>query len=471
MKLRAAATLTTLVALTGLYVHAMPVAAATPKVDAKTHDKAVELLGKGVGFRTVMGQGQVPAYAQYLADQLKAGGFAAEDVQVQRHGDTAALVARYRGTGGKRPMLLSAHMDVVEAKPADWTRDPFKLITEGGYFYGRGVYDNKFDVSVIVATLLRLKAEGFKPSRDIILALSGDEETAMVTTRALSKQFPDAELLLNGDAGGGTLAANDKPVAYNLQAAEKTYATVTIEVTNPGGHSSRPHADNAIYDLATALDKLAAYQFPAQADELTRAFFRATGKQTAGALGQAMLRFAEDPKDAEAIKVIGADPEYVGMIRTTCVATMLSGGHAENALPQRATATVNCRIFPGVAVEDVRRQIADVVIDPAAKHPAKVEIIGEPTQSPASPLREDVMQAVRKAVDRRQPGLPIVPQMSPGATDSLHFRAEGIPSYGVSGLYMRPTDDFAHGLNERVPVSALDPDLDHWHVILTELGR
>jgi carboxypeptidase PM20D1 len=235
--------------------------------------------------------------------------------------------------------------------------------------------------------------------------------------------------------------------------------------------TSRPHAENAIYDLAKALDKLAAYQFPAQADELTRAFFRATGKQTAGALGQAMLRFAEDPKDAEAIKVIGADPEYVGMIRTTCVATMLSGGHAENALPQRATATVNCRIFPGVAVEDVRRQIADVVIDPAAKYPAKVEIIGDPTQSPASPLREDVMAAVRKAVNRRQPGLPIVPQMSPGATDSLHFRAEGIPSYGVSGLYMRPTDDFAHGLNERVPVSALDPDLDHWHTLLTELGR
>ncbi|HEY5849789.1 MAG TPA: M20/M25/M40 family metallo-hydrolase [Lysobacter sp.] len=468
MKLRAAATL---IALSGLYGHALPADAATAAVDAKTHDKAVELLGKGVGFRTVMGQGQVPAYAQYLAAQLKAGGFAADDVQVQMHGDTAALVARYRGTGQKRPVILSAHMDVVEAKPEDWTRDPFKLVTEGGYYYGRGVLDNKFDVSVIIATLLRLKAEGFKPSRDIILALSGDEETGMVTTRALSKQFPDAELLLNGDAGGGTLAATGKPVAYNLQAAEKTYATVTIEVTNPGGHSSRPHAENAIYDLAGALQKLAAYQFPAQADELTTAFFKATGKQTGGALGQAMLRFADNPKDADAIKVLAADPEYVGMIRTTCVATMLSGGHAENALPQRATATVNCRIFPGVAVEDVRRQIADVVIDPAAKYPPKVEIIGEPTQSPASPLREDVMQAVRKAVDRRQPGLPIVPQMSPGATDSLHFRAAGIPSYGVSGLYMRPTDDFAHGLNERVPVSALDGDLDHWHVLLTEIAR
>lgn len=468
MKLRAA---TTLIVLSGLYGLALPAVAAKPVVDAKTHDKAVELLGKGVGFRTVAGQGQVPAYAEYLAAQLKAGGFAADDVQVQMQGDTAALVARYRGTGGKRPILLSAHMDVVEAKPADWTRDPFKMVTEGGYFYGRGVLDNKFDVSVIVATLLRLKAEGFKPSRDIILALSGDEESAMSTTRALSKQFPDAELLLNGDAGGGTLSASDKPVAYNLQAAEKTYATVTIEVTNPGGHSSRPHAENAIYDLASALQRLAAYQFPAQADELTTAFFKATGKQTAGPLGQAMLRFADNPRDADAIKVLAADPEYVGMIRTTCVATMLSGGHAENALPQRATATVNCRIFPGVAVEDVRRQIADVVIDPSAKYPPKVKIIGEPTQSPASPLRDDVMQAVRKAVDRRQPGLPIVPQMSPGATDSLHFRAEGIPSYGVSGLYMRPSDDFAHGLNERVPVSALDGDLDHWHVLLTELTR
>lgn len=467
MKHRTSVTASVLIALTGLAFQPTGAQAATSTFDASTHAKAVELLEKGVGFRTVQGQGQVPAYAQYLAAQLKAGGFAAEDVQVQPHGETATLVARYRGTGQKRPMLLSAHMDVVEAKPEDWTRDPFKLVTENGYFYGRGVYDNKFDVSVLVATLLRLKAEGFKPSRDIILALSGDEETGMVTTRALSKQFPDAELLLNGDAGGGTLAEDGHAIAYNLQAAEKTYATFNVEVTNPGGHSSRPRADNAIYDLAAALQKLGAYRFPPQADELTRAFFRATGKQTAGELGQAMLRFADNPKDEKAAAVLAADPEYVGMIGTTCVATMLSGGHAENALPQRATATVNCRIFPGDAVEDVRVGIVNAIGNPAAK----VTVVGEPIVSKPSPLRDDVMQAVRKAVDHRQSGLTIVPQMSPGATDSLHFRAAGIPSYGTSGLYMKPSDDFAHGLNERVPVTALDGDLDHWHVLLTELAR
>lgn len=442
--------------------HAAP---ATP--DPATVSTATKILATSVGYRTVMGQGQVPPYARYLADLLVAGGFAPEDVQLQPLGETSALVARYRGTGAKRPILISAHMDVVEADAKDWTRDPFKMVTENGYVFGRGVLDNKFDVAMIVATLLRLKAEGFMPNRDLVLALSGDEETTMLTTRALSRQFPDAEFVLNGDGGGGTLAEDGHAVAYNLQAAEKTYASFTLTVTNPGGHSSRPRADNAIYDLAAALQKLAAFEFPAQSSELTRTYFEATGKQTGGALGEAMQRFARDASDAEAAAVIAANPEYIGNVRTTCVATQLVGGHAENALPQRAVATVNCRIFPGVTVAAVRDTLAGVVGNPSIV----VATVGEPVASDASPLRDDVMGAVRKAIDARYPDLPIVPQMSSGATDSLHFRAAGIASYGVSGIFMKPSDDFAHGLDERVPVSEIAGDLLHWHVLLTELSR
>ena len=426
-----------------------------------------DLLGKIVAMETVKGRGQVPVMAEFLAKKLIDGGFSPEDVKVERFEDTATLVARYRGNGSKRPMLSSNHMDVVEAVPADWTRDPFTMITENGYHFGRGVYDNKLDVALTVSTLLQLKAEGFRPSRDIILVFSGDEETDMRSTQALSTRFPDAEFLLNGDGGGGTLATDSKAVVYGLQTAEKTFATFAISVSNPGGHSSRPRRDNAIYQLAAALQKLAAYEFPAQSSEQTRASFRFTGQQIGGELGKAMLRFADNPNDAAAVAVIAADPEYVGTLRTTCVATLLSGGHAENALPQLATATVNCRIFPGVAVESVRARIAEVIADPQAR----VTEVGKAFASDASPLRDDVVQAVRRAVDANFKGLPVVPGMSSGATDSLYFRAAGIPSYGVSGAYVRPEDDYSHGLNERVPVSTVARGLKHWHVLVTELAK
>lgn len=440
--------------------HAAP--ADTAHVRATT-----DLLGRIVAMNTVKGNAQVPVMAEFLAQKLKDGGFAPEDVTVERIDDTAILVARYRGNGSKRPMLISDHMDVVEAVASDWTRDPFTMVTEDGYHYGRGVYDNKLDVALTVSTLLQLKAEGFQPSRDIILAFSGDEETEMRTTQVLSTRFPDAEFLLNGDGGGGTLASDDKAVVYGLQTAEKTYATFAVSVSNPGGHSSRPRKDNAIYQLAAALQKLSAYEFPAQSTEQTRASFRFTGKQIGGELGKAMLRFADNPNDAEAIARIASDPEYVGTLRTTCVATQLSGGHAENALPQLATAIVNCRIFPGVTVQSVQARLAQVIADPNVK----VAELGKAFSSDASPLRDDVLRAVRMAVDANFKGLPIVPSMSSGATDSLYFRAVGIPSYGVSGAYVRPEDDYSHGLNERVPVSAIARGLKHWHVLLTELAK
>ncbi|MBP7616073.1 MAG: M20/M25/M40 family metallo-hydrolase [Steroidobacteraceae bacterium] len=442
------------VALPGIAV------AATPAADA------LQLLKESVSFRTVEGQSQVPAFAQFLARRLEAGGIPAADIKITPMGETATLVARFRGTGAKRPLVISAHMDVVEARAADWERDPFTPIVENGYLFGRGSDDNKFDLAMIVTTIRQLKAEGFEPARDIILALSGDEETSMRTTRVLAKEFPDAEFVLNGDGGGGKLDKNGNPVVYDLQAGEKTYADFDITFTNPGGHSSRPSGENAIAQLARAIDRIAAYHFPPQRNELTRASLKATGERTSGPLGAAMIRFAETG-DAEAAAELARHPDTVGQIGTTCVPTMLRGGHAHNALPQSATVSVNCRIFPGVSVESVRDRLVEVVADPQAR----VTVLDDPAASDASPLRADIVAAVTRAVHARAPGLPIVPSMSAGATDSLHFRAAGIPSYGVSALFMRSEDSFAHGLNERVPLSAIDGALVQWHVLLTELAK
>jgi acetylornithine deacetylase/succinyl-diaminopimelate desuccinylase-like protein len=445
-----------------LLIATLPAHAATttPSSDA------LDLLAKSISYRTVEGQGQVPAYARFLAGRLEAGGIPSADIAVTPMGETATLVARYRGTGAKRPLVISAHMDVVEARAADWERDPFTPVIENGFLFGRGADDNKFDVAMIVTTILRLKAEGFRPARDIILAFSGDEETDMLTTRALAKQFPDAEFVLNGDGGGGKLDANGKPLVYDLQAGEKTYADFEFTFTNPGGHSSRPSGDNAIAQLARAIVRIAAYRFPPQRNELTRASLTATGQRTPGPVGEAMLRFAETG-DAKAAAELAKHADTVGQIGTTCVPTMLRGGHAHNALPQSATVSVNCRIFPGVSVESVRDRLVEVIADPQVK----VTVLGDPSASDASPLRADIVAAVTKAVHARAPGLPIVPSMSAGATDSLHFRAAGIPSYGVSALFMRSEDAFAHGLNERVPLAAIDGALVQWHSLLTELAQ
>ena len=441
--------------------------AKSPEPDAAQLKQANALLAKIVNIPSVIGRGQVPAVANYLAQQLIQGGFAAEDVKVIPMGETASLTARYRGNGSKRAMLISNHMDVVEAKREDWARDPFSLVEDKDYYFGRGVSDNKFDVAMVIQTLLQLKKEGFSPSRDIILVFSGDEETGMITTAALSKMYPDAEFLINGDGGGGTLSIDHKPLTYSLQTAEKTYASFTLVATNPGGHSSRPRNDNAIYQLADALKKVQAYQFPVMHSETTREYFDFTGKQLGGELGAAMQRFSANPKDLAAIATIAADSDANATLRTTCVATMLSGGHAENALPQRAEATVNCRIFPGVAVDDVQTALKSTIADSKLE----INVIGAPFSSAPSLMRDDIKLAVRKAVDANFPGLPIVPEMSTGATDSQYFRAVGIPSYGASSLYMRNEDGFAHGLNERVPVSATARGLTHWHVLLSELAK
>jgi acetylornithine deacetylase/succinyl-diaminopimelate desuccinylase-like protein len=441
---------------------------AAPAVPAAHEAHANEILKRSIAFRTVEGQKQVPAYAAYLASVLKKAGYADADLEVTPIGETATLVARYRGSDpALKPIVLLGHMDVVEAKASDWQRDPFAAVEEDGYIFGRGSEDNKFDVSMMVAALARLKAEGFRPRRDLILALSGDEETEMATTKVLAQRFKGAELALNGDGGGGLLGTDNQPVYYGLQAGEKTYADFEIEVTDPGGHSSAPTGSNAIYRLAKALDRVSGHQFAPMANELTLASLKAASAQTGGELGAAMARYVANPRDAAAAAAISAKPEYVGQIRTTCVATMVNGGHAQNALPQRATANVNCRIFPGVSIDTVKQELTRVMADPSAT----IKVLDDPAFSDASPLRADVVQAVAKAVKARYPKLGITPSMSAGATDSLHFRAAGVPSYGVSGLFQRAEDSFAHGLNERVPVAAIAPALAHWRSILVDISK
>lgn len=448
-----------------------------PSVHAQDHPQAeaqaLELLKRGIGFRTVAGPGnQTPAYAAYLKQVLVAGGFAERDVEIVPMGDTAYLVARYRGTGkargGAKPLLISGHMDVVEAKPADWTRDPFTAVIENGYVYGRGATDMKYDLSTMVATLIDLKRTGFAPGRDIVLLLSGDEETMMRTAAAQAERFADAELLLNIDGGGGRLDEAGKPLTFGVDGAEKTYADYELTFTNPGGHSSAPRKDNAIYALAHALAKIEAYAFPGQVNEITRASWSAAAAQAEPARAAMIRRFLANQADPEALAALRAEPGLVGQTGTTCVATMVTAGHATNALPQRATANINCRIFPGTPVEEVRKTLERAVGDPALT----IRTLDSGSiASPASPLRPDVMKAVSDAVHARFPGVPVVPAMTSGASDSMWFRAKGVPSYAVSPKFMKDSDDFSHGLNERTPVSEIAPSITYYRSLLTALAR
>ena len=447
---------------------AVRTASAEAPADVRADARAI--FEKIIGMRTSEGLGQVPVLAQYLADRFRAAGFREDDIHILPSGETASLVVRYRGDGtGGRPILLLAHMDVVTAKPEDWQRDPFRLVEENGYFFGRGTLDIKSEVALITATFLRLKAEHFVPTRDLIIAFSGDEETQMATTRELAgkyRELTDAEFALNGDGGGGEFdPETGRPRLYEVQGAEKSYASYELTARNPGGHSSEPRADNAIYELADALKAVQGFSFPVMWNDWTLGSFKAAAAVTPGEEGRAMARFAAKPGDADAAAVLARNPSTVGLTRTTCVATMLKGGHADNALPQSATATVNCRIFPGTSAVEVRDTLQKLVGEQI-----EVKMLGQPFTSPPSPMRDDVLAAAAAAVHASYPGTPIVPGMAAYATDGSVFRVAGIPTYGVSSLFTKSTDDFSHGLNERLAVTAFYAGLDHWYALLKTLA-
>ncbi|HEX6374239.1 MAG TPA: M20/M25/M40 family metallo-hydrolase [Allosphingosinicella sp.] len=431
--------------------------------------QARQIFERVVAFRTAQGHGQVPAMANYLAETLKAGGIPAADIVMLPDGESTAMLVRLPGKDAKaRPILFSSHMDVVDARPEDWERNPFKLIEEDGYFFGRGTGDNKTGVTSLVSTLLRMKAAGHRPQRTLVFAFVGDEETGMATTRLVAAHpwVKNAEFAINTDAGGGALSEDGKPVMYMIQGAEKTYASFRLTARNPGGHSSRPRADNAIYDLAQALIKIRAYEFPAMSNAITRGYFSVLGRVVPGIEGEPARRIAANPNDAEAIAALRRSPGEVGMIATTCVATMLDAGHAENALPQRAAATVNCRIFPGTGVETVRTTLAEVIANPKIS----VEVMGSPVESPVSEPRADVAAAIAKSIHARYPGLPITPYQESGGTDGLVYRPAGIPTYASSGMFYKESNIFFHGLNERLSVKSFYEAIDHIHDLAMDLG-
>ena len=377
------------------------------------------------------------------------------------------LLARWPGSDPKLPpVIVSGHIDVVEAKPADWQRDPFTPVVENGYLYGRGATDMKLDAAMLVATVLDMKRAGYQPRRTIVLAFSGDEETTMKTSAMLAAQLKGGEMVLNIDGGGGLLEENGKPAYFTVSAAEKTYADFKLEVTNPGGHSSAPRKVNAINELAAALVRIGEHRFTPQLSPITKAYFEGVASRQTPELGAAMKAFAADPADGKAIETLAASPAYVGQIGTTCVSTMVSGGHALNALPQRATANINCRIFPGVKPAAVMAELQRVAADPAIKF-TDVSEGSNPTDG--SPLRPDLMGAVKKAIGAVRPGVPVFPAMSAGASDSMHFRAAGVPSYGVSPTFLKESDDFSHGLNERTPVDNIPLAVRYYRSLLSDL--
>src|SRR5437016_640518 len=421
-----------------------------------------------IEINTTDSLGNTPRAARAMAQRLVAAGFPAPDVRVligpdATHGN---LVARYRGTGtGGRPIVVFAHLDVVPARRTDWSVDPFTLLEQDGYFYGRGTTDDKVGDVILVVDFIRLKRAGFRPTRDLILVLTGDEETAGSCIAWLvvkHRDLVDAEFALNTDAGGGVLR-DGRRVMFTVQASEKVYATYALEAADKGGHSSLPRpGDNPIYRVAAALQHLSDYQFPVQLNEVSRAFFERSAAIETGQLADDMRGVLKDPPDPAAVTRLSAVPFYNSKLRTTCVATMLAAGHAENALPQAARATVNCRILPGEPAAAVEATLTRLGGDDRIT----VSTVYTPVPSPPSPLTPAIMGPLERLVADQFPGVPIVPVMEAGATDGLFLRNAGIPTYGVSAVFEDPNDIRAHGRDERIGVQTFYDALEFWHHML-----
>ncbi len=405
--------------------------------------------------------GSVTKASEAMAQRLLAAGFSEKDVVVAGPNDRKKnLVVRYHGSGQKKPILFIGHLDVVEARREDWTTDPYQFIEKDGFFYGRGTQDMKEGDAILVESFLRLKREGYVPDRDLILALTADEEggdfDGIDWLIKEHRDWIDAEFCINLD-GGEFEKLKGKRVLAGLQASEKVYADFQFETTNPGGHSSVPGPENSIYELAAALLKLQSFSFPGNISEITRNYFAHSATLTTGQLSADLRGAAKEPPDPEAIKRLSTNAYYNSLLHTTCVATMLSGGHAPNALPQSARANVNCRIFPGEDPENIRKTLERVVADPKVS----VTVVPEKTADgqlipivavPPSPLLPEVTTALDRTLATMWPGLPIVPTMSTGASDGKYLRIAGIPTYGIACMFFDMEDHRSHGKDERVGV-------------------
>ena len=452
-----------LAATTGLALAiAVPAAAQTRPDQAKFFELYKEL----VETNTVVNVGSCTQAAEQIATRLKAAGFKDDQLTLfatPEHPKDGGLVAVYPGTSKKaKPLLLLAHIDVVAAKREDWTRDPFKLVEENGYYYARGTSDDKAMAATWADTLIRFQQAGYKPKRTVKLALTCGEETTWAFNGAewLAKNkrdLIDAEFALN-EGGGGKSDGHGKVLTQSIQVGEKAVQNYRLETTNPGGHSSIPVRENAIYDLADALVKIRDHEFPLELSDTTRAYFAKAGAARNDAMGKAMVAIAANPADKAAETLLNTDRIYHSMLRTTCVATLLEGGHANNALPQRAAANINCRIFPGHSVEETQKALAAAIGD------AKVTITLVPPVRPlAKPptLDPKVVGPAEKLVAKYFPGVPLVPTMMTGATDGIFLEAVGIPTYGVPGAWGDPDGNGVHGLNERIEVRSLYTGRDY----------
>jgi acetylornithine deacetylase/succinyl-diaminopimelate desuccinylase-like protein len=428
--------------------------------DAEGLKRFREIYKELVETNTTLSAGDCTLAAQRMAARLKTAGYPDADLRIfvpEGHPKEGGLLAVLHGSDPKaKAILMLAHIDVVEAKREDWTRDPFTLIEEDGYFYGRGTSDMKAQAAIWVDNLIRYRDEGYKPRRAIKLALTCGEETNSALNGAgwLTKNARDAidaELALT-EGVDGDLDAQGHRIALEILAAEKTSQNFLLEVTNAGGHSSRPVPDNAIYHLVRAVDRVSRFEFPVELDDANRAYFTGMSKIVGGEGGAAMVAVVKNPQDAASVAILDKDRNWHAMLRTTCVATMLAAGHATNALPQRATANINCRIFPGDTREAVLAQLVAIINDP--KVAVTIPEIRGPVAAPA-PLTPQVLQPIEKVAHELWPGVPVVPALEPGASDAQFLNPAGIPTYGVTGIFTDPDGGNIHGLNERVRVQSV----------------
>jgi acetylornithine deacetylase/succinyl-diaminopimelate desuccinylase-like protein len=445
------------------------------QIDNSTKQLAQDIFKQLIEINTTDSVGNVTTASEAMAQRFRDAGFPESDIHIAGPNDRKKnLVVRYHGSGKHKPVLLIGHLDVVEARREDWTTDPFQFVEKDGYFYGRGTQDMKDGDAVMVTTLLRFKKEGFVPDRDIILALTADEEGGQSNgvdwLIKNHRDWIDAEFVLNHD-GGGIVSEHGKPFIMTIEPAEKLYADYTLGVTNPGGHSSLPVPDNAIYRLAEGLTRLENHKFPVEVNNITRAYFERMSKVEKGQKSADMKAVAKEPPDAQAAARLSQDPIYNSVLHTTCVATRLNAGHANNALPQRAEANVNCRIEPGHSPEDIRQQLEKIVADPKISISYVGAIGGGPKTRAVvpPPLREDVMKSLEKITGEMWRGLPVIPDQASGASDGVYTNAAGMPTYCVSGEAIDRDDIRAHGKDERVRRDSFYNAVDFYYRFLKSL--
>jgi acetylornithine deacetylase/succinyl-diaminopimelate desuccinylase-like protein len=424
-----------------------------------------------IEINTTHSEGDTTAASKAMQQRLIDAGFSSSDTEIiepfPRKGN---LVVRYKGNGTKKPMLLLAHIDVVEAKRSEWNSDPFKLQEKDGFFIARGAIDDKAMASIFVSALIQLRREGFAPSRDIILALTADEERGNVPSNGASWLLRNRRPLIEAEFGineGGRGELKDgNPLSHIVQIAEKSYMHAEFEATGPGGHSARPTVDNTIYEVAGALTRLQQYQFPVRLNDAAKLYFQRSAALQTGQVADDMREITRPHPSPAAVDRLSRLPSIVGLMRTTCVATMLSAGHAANALPQTAKATVNCRLLPDEDVSFVSKALAEI-----AGPKVKVTIARESEIAPSSPLRADVMGPIESVSAEFWPGVPVIPTMGVSTTDSRYFRESGIPMYGVSGLFADPNNTGVHGLNERIGVQQLYDGREYLYRLVKKLAQ